>query len=291
MKHQHAGRGFEKTPQSDSERRVCETADPMKKHYVSLITCSIAAALILQGCALASREDPIVVADIEKEFALDMRESLDSSSRELQLRISTVKTFDCSNYSIQYAWRRQNNDLLLSLLRIAAPLVCDGVESKITANTGTGSLSLGNYKFSIDLRGVLTNKGVLSNLPDRYRLRMDTEHGLIIPNKELMKIPQESIWGYAAYSPALKSKASEFAQEFYALTQAANYQAGYYGYYAITDLGLNVENQPKDQDAFPFLRKMQLSDRKNILALVQKYRQQYPTGLTISVLDGWGRAY
>lgn len=253
---------------------------------------SLALALCLSGCAQRSEEDPIVVAEIEKEFSLNMRESLGAPSRELLLDITTIKSLDCSNYTIQSAWRRQNNEVLLSLLRIAAPLACDGVASKITQEVKTGLLDLGNFKLAIDLRGALINRGILSNLSDRYRLRLDTEHGLIIQFKELMKIPPSALWGYVSYNPEHEEDALRFAQDLYALSQAANYQYGYYGYYTIGDKGLKVEGQPQDQQQkfFTFLRNAP-ANHEPIQQLVQQYRQQFPAGVTLVLNDGMGRTY
>jgi hypothetical protein len=242
------------------------------------------------GCSLEKEEAPVVVAEIAKEFNLEMRETLDSTGREFLLRAATVKAYDCSNYSIQYIWRFQETSMLLSLLRIAAPFICDFNPQQIYAETSAGVLQPGTYSFSIDLRGAIINKGTLSVLADRYRLRMETEHGIVLEHKELLKVPPGAIWGYIAYDPAFRDQALELIQEIFSHSQPLNPSKGYYGYYKIEDTGLSIEGQPEDGFAYPFLRQSPLN-APAIASIIQQYRSRYPTGLRIIVKDGKGRTF
>ena len=242
------------------------------------------------GCSLEKEEAPLVVAEIAKEFNLEMRENLDSNGREFLLRAGTVKAYDCSNYSIQYIWRFQESSMLLSLLRIAAPFVCDFKPQQIRAETSAGVLQQGVYSFSVDLRGAIINKGTLSVLADRYRLRMETEHGIAIEHKELLRVPPNAIWGYIAYEPAFRDQALQLIQEIFSHCQPLNPLKGYYGYFRIEDTGLSVEGQPEDGFAYPFLRQSPVNP-STLSSIIQQYRTLYPTGLRITVKDGKGRTF
>jgi hypothetical protein len=259
----------------------------MRQHLYTILILTI---FLFTGCVIDKGEAPIVVAEIAKEFSLQMQETLDTNGRSFILRVSTIKEYDCSNYSIQYIWRNQGNALLLSLLRIAAPFACDYKPGKILAETTAGKLETGNYPISVDLRGAIINKGTLSVLPDRYRLRLDTEHGLSIEQKDLLRVPAESIWGYINFSPNLSDQALQLVQEIFALSQPIDLPKGYYGYYAIDDKGLSIEGQPEDASTYPFLRRS-AADNGAIAAIIKKYRDLYPSALQIVVRDGKGRHY
>jgi len=246
--------------------------------------------LFFSGCSPEKEETPLVVAEIGKEFSLEMRETLDSSGREFLLRAKTTKEYDCSNYSIQHIWRFQGNSMLLSLLRIAAPFICDYKPQKISTVASAGVLSEGVYAFSIDLRGAVINRGTLSVLPDRYRLQMETEHGIFLEYKELLKVPTNALWGYIAYEPAFHNQALELAQELFALCQPMNLSKGNYGYYKIEEKGLSIDGQPEDAYNYPLLR--QSPENTGVLSTVlQKYRNRYPNSLRIVLKDGKGRNF
>jgi hypothetical protein len=259
----------------------------MRQHFYTLLILKI---FLVSACAIDKPETPIVVTEIAKEFSLQMRETLDTSGRAFILRVSTIKAYDCSNYAIQYIWRSQGNALLLSLLRIAAPFTCDHKPGKIHAETNAGELGHGNYPIAVDLRGAVINKGTLSVQPDRYQLRLDTEHGLVIEQKDLMRIPAESVWGYVTFTPDSKNLALSLVQEIFDLSQPIELPKGFYGYYSIDENGLSVEGQPADASAYPFLRRS-AADHGAIAATIKKYRNLYPTALQIVVRDGKGRQY
>lgn len=244
----------------------------------------------LLGCSLEKEEAPMVIAEIAKEFNLEMRETLDSTGREFLIRAGTVKVYDCSNYSIQYIWRFQEASMLISLLRIAAPFVCDFKPQQIRAETSAGVLQQGIYSFSVDLRGAIINKGTLSVLADRYLLGMQTEHGIVLEHKELLKVPPQSIWGYITYKPNFREQALELIQQIFALSQPLNASKGYYGYFKIEDNGLFIEGQPEDGSTYPFLRQSPVNP--SIMAsIITQYRSRYPNGLHIIVKDGKGRTF
>lgn len=180
--------------------------------------------------------------------------------------------------------------MLLSLLRIAAPFVCDFKPQQIRTETSAGVLQQGIYSFSVDLRGAVINKGTLSVLADRYRLRMETEHGIVIEHKELLRVPPSAIWGYITYKPDFRDQALELIQEIFSHSQPLNPSKGYYGYFKIEDTGLSVEGQPEDGLAYPFLRQSPLNP-STIGSIIQQYRTRYPTGLRIAVKDGKGRTF
>ncbi len=255
-----------------------------------IIRTSLFAALFLSGCSLEKDKAPLVVAEISKEFNLEMRETLDSNGRKFLIRAGTIKEYECSNYTIQYIWRFLDNSMLLSLLRIGAPFICDFKPQKITAETSAGILQPGNYSFAVDLRGAIINKGTLSVLSDRYRLRLETEHGITIEPKELLKVPSDAVWGYITYDQANRNQALELIQQIFALSQPINLPKGYYGYYKIEDKGLTVEGQPEDGSAYPFLRQSPPNPAA-LAGIIQQYRNRYPNGLRVVVKDGKGREF
>jgi len=119
---------------------------------------------------------------------------------------------------------------------------------------------------------------------------METEHGIFLEYKELLKVPTNALWGYIAYEPAYHNQALELVQEIFALCQPMNLSKGNYGYYKIEEKGLSIDGPQQNAYNYPLLP--QSPENTGLLSTVlQKYRNRYPNSLRIVLKDGKGRNF
>lgn len=220
--------------------------DTIYAHNRFLIRICAAALIVLVGaCQLDDLGDPIVVPDVEREFYIDLWENLYPESRELVFQIETVQAQDCANATISYNLNRTGNAVKLSLNAISTPGDCDPGPAQIVASAPAGRLNGGLYAMELDLKNTVFNEGQLTVTHELYNLDMNTEHGFIFRHKNLLRVPDQSYWGYIACStPEQEATALDFINELRAISIQRNFLVGYYGHFSV-----NADNSVDVKDA------------------------------------------
>lgn len=191
-------------------------------------------ATLLGGCKLDSLGDPIVVPDVEREFYIDLWENLYPESRELVFKIETVQAQDCENATISYNLNRTGNTVKLSLNAISTPADCQQGPAQIFASAPAGRLNGGLYTTKIDLKNTVFNEGQLTVTGDAYHLDMNTDYGFIFRHKSLLRVPEQTYWGYLPYeTPDQEALANAFINELQGSSIQHDFLAGYYGYFSV----------------------------------------------------------
>jgi len=191
-------------------------------------------ATLLGGCKLDSLGDPIVVPDVEREFYIDLWENLYPESRELVFEIETIQAQDCENATISYNLNRTGNTVKLSLNAILTPQDCQPGPAQIFASAPAGRLNGGLYTMKLDLKNTVFNEGQLTVTGDAYHLDMHTEYGVTFRHKSLVRVPEETYWGYITYeTPEQESLAIDFFNELQDISIQHDFLAGYYGYFSV----------------------------------------------------------
>ena len=91
-----------------------------------------------ESCNVSSLDDPIVIADLEDEFVLDLWENLGPAERSLVFRITSVATEECSNYSIESPHYISGNKINVSIKDIIAPSACEPGIAPAGSEVGSG---------------------------------------------------------------------------------------------------------------------------------------------------------
>lgn len=209
------------------------------KHYVHcrflIRACTIVVLTTLLGaCKLDSLGDPIIVPDVEREFYIDLWEELYPESRELVFQIETIQAQDCENATISYNLNRIGNTVKLSLNAISTPGDCQQGPAQIFASAPAGRLNGGLYTVKADLKNTVFNEGQLTITGDAYYLDMNTDYGFIFRHKSLLRVPEQTYWGYITYeTPEQETLASNFISELQAGSIQHNFLEGYYGYFSV----------------------------------------------------------
>lgn len=250
--------------------------------------------IIIAGCELASPKDPIIVPKVEDEFYIDLWERLDGTSgRNLIVKIESIKNEDCLNYRMDYFFSRTGNRLKISLNNIIKPTDCVPGEAPVKADVDAGSLPSGTYNFDIDFKSLVENKGLLSVNSESYLLDMKSEDGIVLLREELLRVPDNTIWGYVTFQQGQdEAAANDFLTDVQALGKAPTYRSGYYGHFTISPLDgkVFVDQQPTTSNIKTFL--LEYTDNDTVLKnLLDEYRQSYNNRLTIRLINSKGKVF
>ncbi len=267
----------------------------MRIHFTR-IGCCLLLLCAIASCDLAEVGDAIIVSDVEDEFYIDMWEDLsgENGARELVLKIESIEPANCLNYDIDYQSARLGNRLSVSLNQFIEPADCLAGEAPVKADINLGSLPSGNYNVNIDFRNTVENDGQLLVSPESYFLTMKSEDGIVLLREELLRVPEDVIWGYVALRAGADAAVAEaFLADLQAISDEPKaLRSGYYGHFTINNLNgeVFIYEQPTDGSAINFLR--QYTDASAALkTLVADYRDRHGEELIIRMFNADGEAW
>lgn len=210
----------------------------MSQNYRVVFVC-LSLALAFSGCKLDNLNDPIIVPLIDKEFSLDLWQTLGANTpSNLELRMYTIENEDCLNTKILSNYNRTGRNISLTLYDILDPEVCDPGPAPATGVQSVTDASPDVYTLTIELQDVVSNGGTLTITDEAYQVVMDEENGISWLHTELRKIPENALWGYLVYTnPEEESRIASFVDEINNLGSDLPLTTGYYGYFSVTDTG------------------------------------------------------
>ncbi|GJM34450.1 MAG: hypothetical protein DHS20C18_34510 [Saprospiraceae bacterium] len=213
--------------------------------FISVLSFIGILALSIASCNLGSIDDPIVISDVEKEFYVDFRESLTAPDRQLFLDIRTIENEPCLNTSISANLNRQVDGFNISISHIVEPQDCQLGEAPASTTLNLGSTGIRTYDFAIDLKNTIYNLGKLRVEEKRYIVEMETEEGIIFLHDELIRVPNQTVWGFVASEDTdLVNSSLNFVGDLKNLGNEKIYLKGFYHYFTINnDNSIEVNHQ------------------------------------------------
>ena len=202
--------------------------------------------------------DPELIISIDDEFEIDLWEDLSQLNSNFFFLVKTIKNYNCEENTIDYRVNAANNNIVITLEKIAENVDCIAGEAPAKAKIPLGDLKMGTYSISIKLKETIKNEGILKVTPDKFSFSFDNVAGLNLIREELYRVPKGTVWGYIAYqSSNEKAMADAFYEEMNALstTEKKNYLKGYYGYFSIGEnqsIKVNDKEQPLNTKHFIF---------------------------------------
>ncbi len=242
--------------------------------HTTICLCTI---LGLAACRTDTPDDPIIVPEVEKEFIVEMRERPGLAPRSLQLHLRTVKNQDCTDLGIQYEWTTAPASLRLDILGIRRPANCTPGQAPAQEVVHAGALPDGLYDINIKLRNAVANTGTLLLTEEACYLNMRAEEGLIIPIKQLRRVPEHIIWGYVGFSaPSMASAANNFVNELTAMSTTHGLGPGHYGHFQIPSSSGSpvITGAPIDLNLRSFVYRF-TGNTDDLRNLVQAYRNTH----------------
>lgn len=201
----------------------------MKRSLLFLLSILL---LVGTGC---DKDNPDTQFNVNTDFVIDMKEELSPTGGTLLFKVKTVNNQDCLDTEIDFSFSRNASKVLISFLDIIVPEDCIAGSAPATAYINTGDLAIIDYQFKIDLRGEVESDGILNILGDRYIVSFIEASGFEFSEKELLRIPNRTIWGYVNHSESDEEIAADFISNLEANSSPATLEEAYYGWFKIAD--------------------------------------------------------
>jgi hypothetical protein len=241
-------------------------------------------------CKKESLEPTIIVANIEREFALSYVEKFSKTGRYLQFNVYTLKEQSCGNYVVKTEWLQSPTSLKLNISGLEKKGDCDGNPAIARGNATTDLIAEGTWPIDVVIQNLIRNPGKLVVEKTNYQLLLETSHGISSMQKDLQKIPSGSIWGFIAYKPEFAATARGFVEDLKKLTRNNPLPDGDYGYFEIESEVVKYKETPAAFSYLPILR-LQYSDVDVLLNLVNTFRKNNAENITIQLFDTNGISY
>lgn len=220
--------------------------------------------------------DEEVNVTIDDEFKIFLWEVLEENDRSFNLKVETIKSESCENTLIDVAPSITEENISFTIHDIPEP-DCPAPIFIANANVEIGLLNSSSYEVIISLKNVIQNEGTLSVESDYYELKMKELNGIIVPEKRLYKIPQNTIWGYIASDNSNADSVSDgFIVELDNVSEDQDYTDGYYGYFSVENNYLTILKQNISQGTVRTFGFSYDGDNSELMNILSDYRSQYP---------------
>lgn len=242
-------------------------------------------SLFLAACQVTDISDDVIIT-IEPEYAVALFEQRDAAdgSPTFGLWMERMLNSECPGYGIETEVAVSAGGIFVTILGVLPPAVpCVGDSTPARQFVAIGNLADGVYPFTLSLRDVVANKGILAVANGRYELSLPDAQGIEVQEFVLEHLPEGMIWGYAA-TPNESSQpvADDFIANLKTISAENGLAPGYYSYFTVTgtnDIYLHNRILPSGSARF-FVRRLTAS-RDALKSLLQNYRTAAQQPLSI----------
>lgn len=197
----------------------------MKKNLLFLLSILLFVGV---GC---DKNEPETQFNVNTDFVIDMKESLSPTGGTLLFKVRTVNNQECLDTGIDFSFSRNLSKIALSFLDFTIAEDCIAGNTPATAEVNAGDLATIDYQFHIDLRSEVVSEGVLNVLGDRYIVSFVEASGFEFSEKELLRIPRYTIWGYVNHSENDEELAASLIANLGENAAPTTLEEGYYGWF------------------------------------------------------------
>jgi len=255
--------------------------------FASLVTL----LLFFSSC---ESENAQPVNTLGTEVELSMTEFIDQDARNLTLKFLTRKDFPCINYQIKHQLFTDNQAIRIVLEKVEKSEVCLDAIGPASAFVEIGDLTNNDYDLTIQLGESIIKSGTLTVSKDSYSIDMHEEDGVMLANAELLRIPQQTIWGSIKYDPSEEKKDLVKHFDNFLKNAGANdkkFSEGDYGYFKVGANGkvLQSTGSQKIQGEYAFLFDYK-GDTEDLQAALKQITQRYQD-VQIRIYDNQGREF
>lgn len=231
--------------------------------------------------------DPDINIDISDELQVELWEVLDESQRMLELRVTTLETLDCENYSISFALTQSGNSSTVSINNIVPPHECIPGIAPASNQINLGYFQEGEHPIHLNLRNnEITNHGKLIIKPRFYQLEMESDHGIFIPWDILKKVPEDLVWGYLTIEDADAAEQITILEEFHTRiapwTETIGLSQGAYGYFTIENGIPTVIKDRQDTVTENLFLFEQMGNRVELIEAINNMRNEFGSQVSIN---------
>ncbi|HFA49044.1 MAG TPA: hypothetical protein ENJ95_08510 [Bacteroidetes bacterium] len=231
-----------------------------------------AIALTGQSCSLTDNKKDTVV-QVKDEFKINIIENL-GSPRQLFFELESLEEQPCQNSSIDKYIVVGENKISLFIEDIQNNSDCNPGMTIAAGIANAGSLLNHPYDLLVSVRETVENEGSLFVTGKKYELSLFSDDGIQVEHAVLNKVPENFIWGYAAYDDETLgiSTVANFIASLEEIAQAKQMDAGYYGHFTINENEeIEMRKQPAQNFSTPFFYEFTGSSIQ-LESILQQYR-------------------
>lgn len=245
---------------------------------------------LVVGCN-KSPDDPTVIIDINDELNITMWETLVDGESEFTFKLETINHQSCENYKFDYTLDQNSRNVKLSINSLVLPDNCIPGNVPTRESIAIGPLDPNTYDLEINLNNnEIINTGRLLVSFSQYNLLMDSDHGIIIPDEILYRIPKNAIWGYIGINNSSQelSIRSDFESKINDFVEDHDYTSGYYGHFDLAeDNTVSISADKAYARQFNFLYKS-FESEEVLKSIIDDFRLEYGNSIEIKVFTAKG---
>lgn len=149
-------------------------------------------ATFLLSCSKEAEDKQVI--NLAGEFIINADQILTAAGPIFGYRIETVNNQDCLSSDILYTLIDEEGELNLTIEDISEVENCPSNEGKVVENIPL-HIETGNTNIAISLRDIVKNKGSIQTNSIAYKLTIPEAEGILLGNLEVMKLPEDVIFG------------------------------------------------------------------------------------------------
>lgn len=256
----------------------------MKKVFFYVLCFAASGGIILSSACKKNSDFQGSLIDVPKDFNAKMWQLLTDDGGDFALVLSTTKAQACNNTVVNAYPNIYGSNVIVTIKDLTAPTNCLGTSDFARDTADVSHLANGKYNFQLNLKDAVFNKGLLSVTDTKYTLAMETQNGIIVDATDLMRVPNNIVWGLVNYDNGNDAQADQFLSDLKSVAHIISLDNGEYGHFQINNntISLPTEAQTTRPNTKKFFLKLDNSIT-NLSDVVQKYRRQYGTKMNLTV--------
>jgi hypothetical protein len=252
---------------------------------LTLTLLGLTGLLLTTSCKKGLDKEQLV--DVDKEFTIEMWDKLGDNGGNLQLNLATLKNQDCAGVRIGNSARLVGNSFVVTLMSLDAPPTCTAIKEPARDTIQVPTLGkYGRFPFQLNLKDAVINKGFLTIDATKMAISMEQENGILLPIKEVFRVPQNTMWGFIGYDNGQEAKATEMMERLKTAGTELNFANGNYGYYQVNNGAVTLHSSMKTTklNLRPFL--MRLNSKEALYDVTAYIRANSNLDFKILTADG-----
>ena len=207
----------------------------MKKTF--FYVCFVLSSFGLIGVSACKKNSDFQgnLIDVSKDFNAKMWQILNDDGGDFALVLSTTQPQKCSGTTVNAYPNIYSNNVIVTIKDLTIPANCISTSDYARDTTYVSHLANGNYSFQLNLKDAVFNKGSLIVSDTKYALSMDTQNGVNVDMTELMRVPNNLVWGLVNYDNGSDAQADQFISELKSFAHPIALDNGEYGHFQIKD--------------------------------------------------------
>lgn len=224
---------------------------------------------------------------------LEFYEEFSPESSFLNFSLSTVESFPCSNFTLEAEVNHSNGHTEIQVSDIDVPDICITTIGPATQLLQMGATDEASARYTFWVNDKRHEFEIIIN-DHHITLEQGSpfENHLLFNFDTLMRIPQNTVWGYAIFEQTSKEKNDLWNELMEAFKDAGAedlwLEDGFYYYFSVTDNEIEFENIKQENITFHF----QFDESLDVLTeLFHRINEQYETEIQLRLFNTKGERF